>query len=343
MSELANESSAQSASTNGSAPAPSQPSGVNVGRPVIYLAVAAAIGLGSLLLPSGGTAPTAPNAAAAAPSTAPAAPCTEIRQSLRPRGPLPAPGAMPPGSTMAKIAARGRLIAGVDQGKYLVGYRDPITGQLAGSDIDIVRQIAQAIFGDPDKVQYVVLDIADRANAVDRGQVDMVVNTFSVTCDRQKMVEFSSSYLQATARVLVPVDSGVREVEDLAGKKVCTSAGSTTEVMLRAQKVKLDVYTLPGIPDCMVDLQHGRAAAVSSDDVILAGLAAQDPQTEVVGRSLLPSDYAVGMRRDAPDLVRFVNGVLEKARSDGSLAASDRRWLGRLRPVPQPARAAYRD
>lgn len=266
-----------------------------------------------------------------------------MRDSLRPQGPLPASGAMPTGSTMAKIAARGRLIAGVDQGKYLVGYRNPITGQLEGSDIDIVRQIATAIFGDPNRVQYVVLDIADRAGALNRGQVDLVVNSFSVTCDRQRTVEFSTTYMEATARVLVPVNSGVREVEDLAGKRVCTSAGSTTERMLRALPAHLDVQTLPGIPDCMVELQHGRAAAVSSDDVLLAGLAAQDPQTHVVGRSLLLSDYAVGMRRDAPDLVRFVNGVLERARSDGSLAASDQHWLGRLSPVPQPAPAVYRD
>ncbi len=317
--------------------------GVSVARPLVYLGAAALIGLGSLLLPSKGTNTAAPAVSAAAPSTAPAAPCSEIRASLRPQGPLPGPGAMPAGSTMAKIAARGRLIAGVDQGKYLVGYRNPITGRLEGSDIDIVRQIATAIFGDPNRVQYVVLDIADRVGALERGQVDLVVNSFSVTCERQRTVEFSTAYMAATARVLVPVNSGVREVEDLAGQRVCTSAGSNTERMLRALPVHLDVQTLPGIPDCMVELQHGRAAAVSSDDVLLAGLAAQDPQTHVVGRSLLPSDYAVGMRRDAPDLVRFVNGVLERAREDGSLAASDEHWLGRLNPVPQPAPAVYRD
>jgi polar amino acid transport system substrate-binding protein len=317
--------------------------GVNVARPLVFLGVAAVIGLGSLLIPSGGVDTAPPPASTAAPSPTQGAACSDVRASLRPQGPLPAPGAMPAGSTMAKIVARGRLIAGVDQGKYLVGYRNPITGQLEGSDIDIVRQIAAAIFGDPNRVQYVVLDIADRAGAVDRGQVDLVVNSFSVTCDRQRTVEFSTTYMEATARVLVPVNSGVREVEDLAGKRVCTSAGSTTERMLRAVPAHLDVQTLPGIPDCMVELQHGRAAAVSSDDVLLAGLAAQDPQTHVVGRSLLLSDYAVGMRRDAPDLVRFVNGVLERARSNGSLAASDQHWLGRLTPVPQPAPAVYRD
>ena len=130
---------------------------------------------------------------------------------------------------------------------------------------------------------------------------------------------------------------------------MCTSAGSTTERMLRALPARLDVQTLPGIPDCMVELQHGRAAAVSSDDVLLAGLAAQDPQTHVVGRSLLLSYYAVGMRRDAPDLVRFVNGVLEQARS-GRQPRRERRALAgpagprapaRARPLPATERSPH--
>jgi polar amino acid transport system substrate-binding protein len=251
---------------------------------------------------------------------------------------------MPAGSTMAAIAARGRLIAGVDQGKYRIGYRNPVTGELAGSDIDIVHRIAAAIFGDPNRVQFVVLNIADRQAAIQRGQVDMVVNSFTVTCERQRVVEFSSAYLAVTQRMLVPVGSGVREVEDMAGRRVCTSRGSTTEVVLRALPITMDVITLPGIPDCVVELQHGRVAGVSSDDVLLAGLAAQDPQTEVVGRSLMDTEYAVGMSPAAPDLVRFVNAVLERGRADGSLAASDRSWFGGfVDPVPRPAPARYRD
>jgi polar amino acid transport system substrate-binding protein len=83
---------------------------------------------------------------------------------------------------------------------------------------------------------------------------------------------------------------------------------------------------------------------VSSDDVILAGLAAQDPQTEVVGRALDHASYGVGMRPDQPDLVRFVNALLERSRADGSLAAIYQRWLGgTLKPVPRPPPARYRD
>jgi polar amino acid transport system substrate-binding protein len=243
---------------------------------------------------------------------------------------------------MAAIADRGRLIAGVDQGKFLAGYRDPLTGNLSGSDIDIVRRIAAAIFGDPERVQYVVLNIADRAAALERDQVDVVVNSFTVTCARQRTVEFSAPYMPASQRLLVPLGSGIGEVEDLAGRTVCTSRGSTTEIVLR--DLGQQVESLAGIPDCVLEMQRGRVAAVSSDDVILAGLAAQDPNTRVVGRALDASRYAVGMRPDEPDLVRFVNGVLEAARADGSLAAGNRYWYtGRLAEVPQPPPPVYRD
>jgi polar amino acid transport system substrate-binding protein len=318
---------------------------VDARRPAIYLVVGAVLALGGGLLtgPAATGASTGPARAPHATAPAPSAPaCTEVRESLRPQGPLPAPGAMPAGSTMAAIADRGRLIAGVDQGKFLTGYRNSLTGNLEGSDIDVVHTIAEAIFGDPQRVQFVVLNIADRATALERDQVDVVVNNFTVTCERQRLVEFSAPYMPASQRLLVPNGSGIREVEDLAGRTVCTSLGSTTEIVLR--DLGLQVESLAGIPDCVLEMQRGRVAAVSSDDVILAGLAAQDPNTRVVGRSLATARYAVGMRPDEPDLVRFVNGVLEAARADGSLVASNRFWYtGRLDPVPPPPPPVYRD
>jgi polar amino acid transport system substrate-binding protein len=323
--------------------------GVNPRRPLGYLLVGCALALLSLLLPSPGertgstqlaTQPSSPSPAAAPAPPGPA--CGQVQDSLRPDGSLPPPGAMPPGSTMAAIVARGRLIAGVDQSKYLAGFRDPVTGQLSGSDIDLVHQIATALFGDSSKVQYVPVSAADRQSVIQNGQVDMVVDTFTVTCARQRQVAFSTDYLMASQRLLVPAASGVREVEDLAGKRVCTSSGSTTENVLRQLPLRLHVMTLVGVPECVVAMQRGDADAVTSDDVILAGLAAQDPTTRVVGRALDHARYAVGMNRNAADLVRFVNGVLERGRADGSLAASDQRWYsGALNPVPTPPPANY--
>jgi polar amino acid transport system substrate-binding protein len=317
---------------------------VDIRGPVLYLAVAAVVAVGSAVLPgSSGPAAAAPSATGPAAGSSTSAPaCTTIQDSLRPQGALPAPGKMPEGSTMAAIQQRGRLIVGVDQSKYLVGYRNPLTGQLEGTDIDLVRQVAQAIFGDPTRVQFVVYDVADRAKAVEQKQVDMVVNSFSITCARQLTVEFSTVYQTAQQRLMVPIGSGIKEVEDLRGAKVCTSAGSTTERKL--EDLNLNVVTEAGIPDCVIDLQLGQVAAVSTDDIILAGLSAQDPQTEVVGRVLDTAGYGVGMSKDTPDLVRFVNAVLERGRQDGSIEGSYVHWLGgQLTPPPVPPPAKYRD
>ncbi|MBB5807529.1 polar amino acid transport system substrate-binding protein [Saccharothrix ecbatanensis] len=320
---------------------------IDIRRPVVVLAVAAVLSVGSIALPSLHGTDSVAVTTDGADTKAPAAKqgeCGTIKDSLRPLEALPSPGAMPSGSTMEKIQQRGRLIAGVDQGKYLLGYRNPQTGQLEGADIDIVRMIAAAILGDPDKVQYVVRDVADRTLLIEQGQVDVVVNTFSATCDRQRAVEFSTGYYEATQRLLVPAKSGVDGIEQLAGKKVCTSIGSTTEVVLRKPEFGLDVVTLAGIPHCMVALQQGKVDAVSSDDGILAGMAAQDPQTRVVGRPLANAYYGVGMHPQQPDLVRFVNRLLERDRANGSLAASARKWLGaQLNPVPPIPSARYRD
>lgn len=324
---------------------------VSVRRPALYLVVAAAVALGTVMIPNGGAAGAAPPPQAAPPPASTSAPpCDVIQDSLRPDGPLPQPRAMPAGSTMEQIFRRGRLIVGVDQSKFLVGYRNPQTGELEGTDIDIVHRISTAIFGDPNQVQYRVYDIADRVKAVRNREVDMVVNNFSITCARQQDVEFSAPYQTAQQKLLVPVNSGVAEVEDLAGGTVCTSAGSTTERVLRDLPVaqpnlprRLEVTTEPGIPDCVIRMQLGQAGAVSSDDIILAGLAAQDPQTMVVGRVLDTASYGVGMSKQTPDLVRFVNAVLEQARADGSLEASFQTWLGsQLDPAPPPP-VRYRD
>ena len=127
--------------------------------------------------------------------------------SLAPPTVMPAPGQMPAGSYMAHIQARGYLKVGVDQNTYLWGYRDPVTGQLSGFDIDMLRQVAQAIFGTPDAIRFTIVPNAQRMQAVESGRVDIVAETMTMTCDREKSVDFSSVYYNANQRILVPVNS----------------------------------------------------------------------------------------------------------------------------------------
>ncbi|PPK64480.1 glutamate ABC transporter substrate-binding protein [Actinokineospora auranticolor] len=281
--------------------------------------------------------PTTTGSAAAVPPCDPAA-------SLRPAGPLPAPGAMPGGTTMKTIQDRGRLIAGVDQNTFLFGFRNPTSNALEGFDIDRVRDVAAAIFGDPGKVQYKVITSAERIDALKKGEVDIVVRTMTATCARWVDINFSATYYVAGQRVVVDRSSPITGVDQLGGKRVCAAKGSTSIQKLREAPAPPEVVAVDNWSDCLVMLQQGQVAAVSTDDTILSGMVAQDPNVKLVGPRFTEEPYGIGIPKQNEDMVRFVNGVLEQSVARGSWAASYAKWLGQAGgPAAAPPAARYRD
>jgi polar amino acid transport system substrate-binding protein len=266
----------------------------------------------------------------------------DLEASLRP-GPRTAPGAMPPGSTMARIADRGRLIVGVDQNTYLFGARNPSSGQIEGFDIDLAREIARAIIGDPDRIDLRVVDASQRETVLRSGLVDPVVRTYSITCERKNSVDFSTVYYYANQRVLAVKGSGIDSAAQLGGKRVCAASGTTSLSRLSALHPEPTLFSVPTWTDCLVMLQQGQVDAISTDDVVLQGLAKQDPNVEVVGASMGTEPYGVGVKSENPDLVRFVNGVLEQMRVDGTWQRLYQSWLQILGPSPGPPVPRYRD
>jgi polar amino acid transport system substrate-binding protein len=262
--------------------------------------------------------------------------------SLRPEGPLPAPGAMPPGSTMAAIVARGTLRVGVDQNLALFGFRDPKTGELLGYDIDYAREIARAIFGDPSRVAFHTVTSANREDVLARGEIDLIANSMTITCERKQRNHFSTNYFDSGQRIMVREDSGIRGPADLAGHRVCAPAG-TTSIRTIADIPDSVPVAVVDWTDCLVMLQQSQVDAISTSDSILIGLAAQDPTTKIVGDrfTLEPHGLAISLRN--PDFVRFVNAVLERMRADGRWTAIYERWLTKLGPTPAPPPARYVD
>ncbi|MFD2417694.1 glutamate ABC transporter substrate-binding protein [Amycolatopsis pigmentata] len=249
---------------------------------------------------------------------------------------------IPSGSTMAAIKQRGRLIAGVDQTTYLFGFLNPGTGQFEGFDIDIVKQIANALFGDwHDHVQWKAIPSSAREDVLVNNQVDVVVRTYSITCDRLKKIDFSSPYYVAGQRVLVERDTGVNGLGDLRGKRVCAAADSTSLKTLSQSSARPVPVSVKNWSDCLVMLQQGQVDAVSTDDVILAGMARQDPNLEVVGDRFTQENYGVGIPRGHEDMVRYVNSVLDTVRGGAAWRDSYNTWLLPLLGPAAPPQVAY--
>ena len=210
----------------------------------------------------------------------------------------------------------------------------------------MLKRISTALFGGPDHIQFKTISSDDRLKVLDpkHASVDIVIDSMTINCARWKSVDFSSDYMDAGQRVLVPKSSAARSIDDLGGRKVCAAAGTTSIQTLK------DITKHPVVPvavkdwtDCLLLMQLGKAAAVSTDDTILIGLAAQDPNTKLVGPRFTDEPHGAAMRQDQPDFVRFVNGVLEQMRQDGSLVALEKQWLGADSAsfVPPPA-ASYK-
>ena len=300
--------------------------------------------------------PSPPSPAASKPapsptSSAPPAACNPLA-SFAPDGPNPAPGAaMPADSYMAKIQKQKRLIAGVSSDTLLLGARNPLTGQIEGFDIEMLKAVSKAIFGDPNKIEFRVITTAQRIPAlqtpVDKGGVDIVARAMTMNCARWEQIDFSTQYYLAGQKVLVAKGATVnglpvKEMADLKGQKVCAPNGSTS-----IKKLKTFTGLIPVGSDthtgCLVLFQQGTVDAITGDDTILAGLAAQDPYAVVVKAPAFTQEpYALGIAKTHPEFVKFVNGVLQQMRTDGQWTTAYNTWLkAALGPAPAPPAAVY--
>jgi polar amino acid transport system substrate-binding protein len=218
--------------------------------------------------------------------------------SLRPTG----SPRVTPRSFMAKIRARGYLVAGVDPGTYHFGFFNPSRGQFEGFDIDMLHAIAKAIFGDPDKIEFKSITDAQRISAVRSGSVDIVAHTMIITCARLKRLDFSTVYFDTGQRVLVAKNSPAKSIADLGGQKVCATKGSISLANVAVAPSHPIPVAAPYWTDCLVLLQQGEVAAISTDAAILIGLTAQDPDTQAGGAAVHQRPIRPGHLQEAPRL-----------------------------------------
>jgi polar amino acid transport system substrate-binding protein len=263
-----------------------------------------------------------------APTPVPASNCTA---SYLPPSPMPTAGEMPAGSWMSHIVARGYLVAGVDQSTNLWAYRNPTNGQLQGFDIDMLEQVNQAIFGaNAPPIDFKIVPNADRSKAVATGEVDIVAETMTINCERQTRsssdpypVDFSTVYYNAAEKLLVPTGSTITGPANLGHKRVCATGGADSLGNLVAQPGARHIvaWDVNDWADCLVMLQQGQVDAIGTDDAILTGLHAQDPNTSILSQPFSPEPYGMAISQKHPDFTAFVNGVLAKERADGTWEA----------------------
>lgn len=248
-------------------------------------------------------------------------------------------------AALAAIKLRGKVIIGVKYDVPTFGYLNPTTNKVEGFDVDLGRAVAQQLFGNPDAVQFVEAKSANRIPYLNDGTADVIFSTMTANETRAGQIDFSDCYYVAGQALLVPADSTIASVKDLAGKTVGTAKGSTSEQNIRKFAPEAKVELFGGYAEAVQAMQSGRVDVVTTDDIILYGFQKQSPDKfKVVGGQFTQEPYAAGVKKGNTELLAAVDAAIREFKSSGKWAESYKTWLSETVPAlpPQDWRDVYK-
>lgn len=234
-------------------------------------------------------------------------------------------------ATFDAMTDRGKVIIGVKEDQPNLGYKDPTTGAYSGFDIEMARLIAAKLGFSPDQIEFQAIQSANREQAIINGDIDFYVGTYSITDKRKEQIGFAGPYFIAGQDLLVAKDdTTITGPDTLAGKRVCSVTGSTPIQKIKDEHPEAQVVEFEKYSQCVDALLNGQADAVTTDDAILLGYAAQQPdELKVVGETFSTEKYGVGVAKEDTAFREKVNEILEAAVADGEWQAIYDETLGK--------------
>jgi glutamate transport system substrate-binding protein len=199
-------------------------------------------------------------------------------------------------------------------------------GKYTGFDVDVARYVAKQLGVDESGITFVEAQTPQREDLIMKGQVDYVVASYSITDARKQRVSFAGPYFVAHQDLLVRQDNtDITGPESLNGnKKLCSVKGSTSAQTVQQRYAnKVQLLPVDKYSDCVTSLLNGTVDAMTTDDVILAGYAAQQPgKLKVVGKGFTDENYGIGVKKDDTETQTAINDAITKMEQDGSWQAA---------------------
>lgn len=231
---------------------------------------------------------------------------------------------------IGKAADDKKLTFGVKADQPGLGLQTGST--YAGFDIEIAKIVAKGLGVDESGITYKTTVSANREPYIQQGQVDIVIATYTINDDRKKVVDFAGPYFVAGQDLLVPATSTITGPEGLAGKKVCSVAGSTPAKRIQTDYKTAKLQQFDTYSKCITALAGGQVDAVTTDDIILAGYAAQEQYAgkfKVVGKPFSEEPYGIGVKKSDKAGCDKINEILKTAATDGSYKKAWNDTLGK--------------
>ncbi|MFG2636826.1 glutamate ABC transporter substrate-binding protein [Streptomyces sp. NPDC048362] len=243
-----------------------------------------------------------------------------------------------PGSrTWTRAHQRGHLVVGVKEDQPYLGEKDPATGTYSGFDVEIARMMSASLGLPPKTIRFRTIASANRETALQNGQIDYYVGTYTINANRRRLVGFAGPYYMAGQSLLVRKgENDIHGPRDLAGERVCSAAGSTPYQRIKGDYPKAILVAYDTYSVCVDNLLTYQVDAVTTDDAILIGYAAKAPgELKVVGRPFSKEPYGIGVPHGDNALRFALDDALEAREKNGDWKKAYDATLG-LSGVPAP-------
>ena len=213
--------------------------------------------------------------------------------------------------TFDAMVASDSVRIGVKEDQPGLGFLDAATGERTGFDLEIARWVAASLGFAEDKIEFIAIPSANRESSIVNGDIDYYVGTYSITDKRKTQIDFAGPYFITGQGILVAAsDDTISSEADLAGKVVCSATGSTPIQNIRDNFPDTDTEEFDTYSQCVSALNDGQVDAVTTDQAILIGYAAQDPDNlKVVGEPFSVEQYGVGLPLGDDALRAFINDM----------------------------------
>jgi glutamate transport system substrate-binding protein len=231
---------------------------------------------------------------------------------------------------VGKAEKNKKLIIGVKGDQPGLGLQTG--GQYEGFDIEIGKIIAKGLGVGASAIEWKTTVSGNREAFIQQGTVDLVIATYTINDERKQKVTFAGPYYIAGQDLLVPTDSTITGPESLDGKKVCSATGSTPAKRIQTEHPKAKLQLFDSYSKCVDALGGSKVDAVTTDDIVLAGYAAQSQfagKFKVVGKPFSTEPYGIGLKKNDTSSCEKINEILKTAATDGSYKTAWDTTLGK--------------
>ncbi|MGV0742313.1 glutamate ABC transporter substrate-binding protein [Mycolicibacterium sp. XJ870] len=213
-----------------------------------------------------------------------------------------------------------KIVIGTKYDQPGLGLKNP-DGTMSGFDVDVATYVAGELGYTPENIEWKEAPSGQRETLIQNDQVELIAATYSITDARKEKVDFAGPYLVTGQSLLVRQDNtditGAASLQN--NKKLCSVSGSTPAQRIKDEYPGVQLQQYDTYSACIEALKNGAVDALTTDEVILAGYAAQTPGAfKIVGETFSEERYGIGLKKGDTELLNKVNDALEKMFSSGA-------------------------